>query len=83
MGRHGAAAAERRDRPRPAGALGSGSAKGFEVRGGKSRGSEDLPGEVAAPAGSARSPGDWAGDREEKGEFLKDNFLKHLISTDF
>jgi len=23
------------------------------------------------------------GDGEENGEFLKDNFLKHLISTDF
>lgn len=35
------------------------------------------------PPGSTRSPGAGAGDREEKGEFLKDDFLKHLISTDF
>lgn len=35
------------------------------------------------PPGSTRSPGAGVGDREEKGEFLQDDFLKHLISTDF
>lgn len=33
-----------------------------------------------APTGST---GSRAGDREEEGEFLKDDFLKRLISTDF
>lgn len=40
--------------------------------------------EMCAPTGEARGRQEtgW-GDGAEKGEFLKDNFLRHLISTDF